>query len=87
MQNLRTKIVLQQQDKGHWAQTGTSEVPSEHEKKIIYFEDDKAGTGCTEKSWCFLLWKYSKPTWMLSHATYSRKPVEKEEELIQLDSP
>jgi len=32
----------QQQDKGHWAQTGTEEVPHEHKKKPLYFEGDRA---------------------------------------------
>ena len=27
----------QQQIKGEWAQTGTQEVPSEHEEKCLYF--------------------------------------------------
>ncbi|GAB0181473.1 mitochondrial enolase superfamily member 1 [Grus japonensis] len=32
----------QQQDKGQWAQTGTQEVSSEHEEKLLYFESDRA---------------------------------------------
>ncbi|GAB0208610.1 mitochondrial enolase superfamily member 1 [Grus japonensis] len=32
----------QRQDKGQQAQTGTQEVPSEHEKNLLHFESDQA---------------------------------------------
>jgi len=32
----------QRQDKGQWAQTGTYSVPSQHEKKHVYCEGDRA---------------------------------------------
>mgnify|MGYP001854646765 CR=1 FL=1 len=34
--------VVQQQDKGQWAQTETWEVPPEHEKKLPFSEGDNA---------------------------------------------
>jgi len=39
----------QEQDEGQQAQTGIWEVPSEHEKDLLYFGDDKStGTDCPE---------------------------------------
>lgn len=32
---------LQQQNKGQWAQTGTQEDSSEHEKKLLYCKGDR----------------------------------------------
>ena len=33
------------------------------------------GTGSPEGLWSLLLWRYSKPIWMLSHETYCRHPA------------
>jgi len=32
----------QQQDTGHWAQTGIQDIVCKHEKEILYFEDARA---------------------------------------------
>jgi len=32
-------------------------------------------TGCPERLWSLLLWKYSKLIWMLSSTTYCREPA------------
>ena len=67
----------QQQKKEQQAQTATQEVPYKHEEELFYCEGDRAleqavQIGCGVS---FLLWRYSKPTWMLSCATYCRKPA------------
>lgn len=33
------------------------------------------GTGCPEKLWCLLLWRYTRPAWTLSCAIYCREPA------------
>ena len=32
-------------------------------------------TSCTERLWSLLPWRYSKPSWVLSCATYGREPA------------
>ena len=41
---------------------------------FFYFRSDSTGTGCPGRLWDLLLWRYSKPTWMLSHVT-TREPA------------
>lgn len=33
------------------------------------------GTGCSERLWSLFLWRYSRPDWMLTSATYCREPT------------
>jgi len=35
-------MVLRDRTRSNWAQTGTQEAPFEYEKKLIYFEGDRA---------------------------------------------
>lgn len=56
------------------AQTGTQEIPYKPEKKLLW-EWQNTITSCLERAWRFLLWRKSKPTWMLSFATHCREPV------------
>jgi len=38
------------------------------------FMEKKAGTGCPERLWILLLWRYSRPVWTRSCAACSRWP-------------
>lgn len=41
-------------------------------RKTSLLWGDSTGTGCPEKWWSLLLWRYSRPTWTLSCVTYSK---------------
>ena len=61
----------QRQDNRQWAQIEAQEVPSEHEVELLWVWQS-TGTGCPEGLWSLLLWRYSKPAWTWSCATWSR---------------
>lgn len=56
-------------------QTGTQEVPCEHDKKFIYFESDRALKEAKQRWWCLLFWRYSKSIRILSSVIHSREPA------------
>lgn len=66
---------VQQQDEGQWAKTGTQEVLYKQTKELLHWEGDSTRTGCTERLWSHHLWRYLRPAWMLSCATYCRERV------------
>ena len=43
-------------------------------RKTLLWGWQSTGTGYPERLWS-ILWRYPRPTWMLSCATYGRKPV------------
>jgi len=44
-------------------------------KNSLFWRQQSTGTSCPERLWVLLFWRYSNAAWMLSCATYSRKPA------------
>jgi len=44
-------------------------------EELLYSKGSSTGTGCPERLWSLLLWKYLRPIWLPICATYCKVPA------------